>query len=256
MTKIKIDVVMPTKNRLKPCLPECLEAMKREIEVNRFIVIDAFSDDGTVEYIEKFCKENKIEFYLEQTERPLPKARERGIKRVQTDWFLFLDSDIILQENYINKLSRYIDSTVGAVQGRKKRSINSQNIPCIPSDKTWILKRKWRGGTHATLIRKKAVQGIEIPRELKTWEDQYIRKYVEGDFPDAKNSYKWIFAPDAIFEADESDSFESKPYVGKLLARYDLEPFYWIIGRALIKRRKVDLQIITEYLKEKIKRFG
>jgi glycosyltransferase involved in cell wall biosynthesis len=44
-----IDVVMLTKNSYKPYFRRVLRAIKREIPVYHFIVIDGYSTDGTVE---------------------------------------------------------------------------------------------------------------------------------------------------------------------------------------------------------------
>lgn len=248
---MNIDVVIPTKNRLEPCLPECLESMAREIPINRLIVIDGYSDDGTVECIRKFCEEREIGLELIQTEAPLSKARQKGIEKVNTEWFLFLDSDVILKENYFDKLKEHIgEEEVGAVQGRKQQTLEESSEEYCPEDQEWIRRRSYRGGTHATLIRKEAVEGIKIPKDLRTWEDEYIRRYIEGDLDQSDKDYKWVFEPNAIFHPDQSDSFEKTEYEGRIFARYDFKPAYRVIGRALKTRRKEDVKAAKGYLKE------
>ena len=46
---MKIDVVLLTKNSIKPCLKECVESIFANLPVNRLIVVDGGSTDGTLE---------------------------------------------------------------------------------------------------------------------------------------------------------------------------------------------------------------
>ena len=82
---MKIDVVMITKNSLLPCLRESIESIFDNIPVNRLIVIDAFSDDGTVELFEE-CKSKGLNIEVHQFACGRGKAREIGMKRIRT-WF-------------------------------------------------------------------------------------------------------------------------------------------------------------------------
>lgn len=259
---MNVDVVMPTKNRLEPCLPESLEAMDREVPVNRFIVIDAHSTDGTVEHLREFCDGNDIDLVLERSDAPLPKARQRGMELVETDWFLFLDSDVVLLDGYFETLTGYIEEGVGAVQGRKERSTNPDAPEYAATAEDWISRRSFRGGTHSTLIRTAAVDGIDIPADLRTWEDEYIRRYVEGRrfrdgrWTETENGYEWVFAPEALFQANEEDSFQKTAYEGRLFAKYRFKPAYRVIGRALKTRKSEDIAASKGYLKQRLGRGG
>jgi glycosyltransferase involved in cell wall biosynthesis len=53
MTKrdYEIDVVMLTKNSNKPWFKRVLTAIKKEIPVHHFIVVDGYSTDGTIEIV-------------------------------------------------------------------------------------------------------------------------------------------------------------------------------------------------------------
>ena len=50
---LRVDVVLLTKNSLKPCLLECVKSIYENVPVNRLIVIDGGSTDGTIEFLEK-----------------------------------------------------------------------------------------------------------------------------------------------------------------------------------------------------------
>ena len=102
---MKIDVVMITKNSLKPCLQECLNAILQNIPVASLIIVDSESQDGTLEVIKNRIKKSKAKFTLIQRNVKRGKARELGIRKVSTDWFAFIDSDVILTKNWFTEIS-------------------------------------------------------------------------------------------------------------------------------------------------------
>jgi len=86
-----IDVVMLTKNSNKPYFRRVLRAIKREIPVHHFIVVDGYSTDGTMEIVKEFFgKRTKVI----RTDAPLGGARYLGMRAVDTEWFAFIDSDV------------------------------------------------------------------------------------------------------------------------------------------------------------------
>jgi len=261
---VKVDVVMPVKDRVEPCLKECLEAMEEEVPINRFIVLDGYSTDGTVELIQSFCEENEIELVLEQTDASLGKCREKGIRKVETEWFLFLDSDAVLQESFWDALTSEISEDVGAVQGRKLRTTDPSDPEYAESSQEWVRRRSFRGTTISTLVRTEAVRSITIPRDLQVWEDEFIRQYVEGRnlankdstyYVDISNGneYKWVFCSDAFYEVNQSDSFEKRELDGRIFARYpEFKPAYRVLGKPLRTRDLADLKVAKGFLKEKL----
>ena len=185
-----IDVVMLTKNS-EHLLNKCLKSIYRNVPVKRLIIVDGFSTDNTLKIINEFNKRYRnIKIITEKGSRA--KARERGIREVNTEWFMFVDSDVILCEKWFEKAEKNIDNNVGAVWGL--------NIDVIPNIKNKlflkffaIVARKCfnlRGGMHDTLIQHELVKNIEIPEQLHAYEDAYIIKWVR------KKGYKAIVGDD------------------------------------------------------------
>jgi glycosyltransferase involved in cell wall biosynthesis len=169
-----IDVVMLTKNS-EQLLNKCLTSIYENVPVKRLIVVDASSTDNTLKIMSEFSEKfGKIKIITENGSRA--KARERGIQEVETEWFMFADSDIILSNNWFEKAEKYIKDDVGAVWGL--------NIDVIPNVKNKIFLKSLalvarecfnlRGGMHDTLIRHELVKGIKIPWQLHAYEDAYI----------------------------------------------------------------------------------
>jgi len=172
----KIDVVMLTKNSER-LLSKSLASVYKNVPVNRLIVIDAFSTDRTNAILNEFSKRyGNVKILTDKGSRG--EARQRGIHEVETDWFMFVDSDVVLCKDWFRKASRHIREDVGAIWG--------VDIPGDVKSRFLIKILQWmetrvfniRGGTHDILMRYDAVKDIEIPAELHTLEDAYIKDWI------------------------------------------------------------------------------
>lgn len=178
-----VDVVLLTKNSLKPCLKECLESIYRNVPVNRLIVVDGGSTDGTLELIRQYPNVEVID----DSGGNRATARQKGIMAVETEWFMFVDSDVILCEGWFEKAVKLIKDDVGAIWGVaipvEKHSFNivyamskfyRMSIPDL------LVKQihSQRCMTHDTLLRTKPLKDIKIPTDLHIWEDDYIGKWI------------------------------------------------------------------------------
>ncbi|MEM3590703.1 MAG: glycosyltransferase family A protein [Candidatus Bathyarchaeia archaeon] len=110
---MRVDVVLLTKNSLKPCLPECVKSIYDNVPVNRLIVVDGGSTDGTLEFLEKMPS---VEI-IDDSRGNRATARQKGIEAVETEWHLHVDSDVMLCRDWFAKASRYIQDDVGAIWG-------------------------------------------------------------------------------------------------------------------------------------------
>lgn len=187
-----VDVVMLTKNS-EHVLKECLQSIYENVPVKRLIVVDGSSTDSTLKIMDEFNRKyDNITVITENGSRA--KARQRGIREVETEWFMFADSDVILCSDWFSKTEKHIGTDVGAVWGL--------NIDIIPSVKNRLFLKslafvarecfKLRGGMHDTLILRKTVEGIRIPEELHAYEDAYIVNWIK------KKGYK-VVAGDDIY---------------------------------------------------------
>ncbi len=175
----QIDVVMLTKNS-NHLLTRCLTSVYQNVPVKNLIVIDGYSTDRTLEILEKFNRQYG-NVSVVQMNGSRAKARTEGIRRVSTDWFMFVDSDVTLCSNWFGKVQADLSYSVGAVWG-----LNIDVIPNVKNKRIIQLQSMvarqcfgLRGGMHDTLILKKAVEGIKIPEKLHIYEDAYIVRHIE-----------------------------------------------------------------------------
>jgi glycosyltransferase involved in cell wall biosynthesis len=182
----QVDVVLLTKNS-EHLLGKCLTSIYQNVPIKNLIVIDGFSTDRTLEILEKFNRkyDNVLLFQIDGSRA---KARTEGIRRVSTDWFMFVDSDVVLCKDWFKKAQADLANGVGAVWG-----LNVDVIPNVKDKRILKLQSliarqcfNLRGGMHDTLVLRKAVKGIRIPEQLHAYEDAYIIRWIE------KHGYKAV----------------------------------------------------------------
>ena len=186
-----VDVVVLTKNS-EHLLDKCLASIYENVPVKNLIIVDGCSTDDTMKIV-KNTDEKYGNIRILNVNGSRARAREVGIRQVKTDWFMFVDSDVILSRGWLKRAEKSVKKDVGAIWG-----VNIDVIPNMSSDKRFvklqsIIARQCfslRGGMHDTLIRREAVAGIRIPEQLHTYEDAYIIEWIK------EKGYKAIVGDD------------------------------------------------------------
>jgi glycosyltransferase involved in cell wall biosynthesis len=181
---MKLDVVLLTKNSLQPCLKECVESVYANIPVDRLLVVDGGSTDGTLELLYNYPNVKVIS----DANGTRATARQKGIEAIKTVWHVHVDSDVVLSKGWFQNAWKLVNDKVGAVWGASvpaerhffnidyamsklyKKSIKELLVKQIRSQRCMM---------HDTLIRTVAVNGIRIPQNLHIWEDDYIGRYIK-----------------------------------------------------------------------------
>jgi glycosyltransferase involved in cell wall biosynthesis len=179
-----IDVVLLTKNSEK-VLEKCLESVYQNVPVGQLIAVDGYSTDRTLDILNQFNnKYHNVKVIHDRGTRAT--ARQKGIQQVSTEWFMFVDSDVVLCKNWYQKAIKHVDKNVGAVWGIEVWSTiwNQATLKLF----LWVTRKIFeiRGGTHDTLTRTKIVKDIKIPKNLHVFEDAYIKDWI------TKKGYKTI----------------------------------------------------------------
>lgn len=101
-----ISIIIPTYNRL-PILEKCLKALEKQkfttdkISNYEIIVVDDGSIDGTLEWLAK----NNAQFphvrVFSQKHQGPAAARNLGIKKSKGEIIIFIDSDLVVTENFL-----------------------------------------------------------------------------------------------------------------------------------------------------------
>ncbi|MCX8205299.1 MAG: glycosyltransferase family 2 protein, partial [Candidatus Nezhaarchaeota archaeon] len=231
---MKVDVVLLTKNSLKPCLKECVESIYRNVPVGRLIVVDGGSTDGTVEFLEKLPRVEVID----DSKGNRATARQKGIEAVETEWHLHVDSDVILCKDWFTKASRYVRDDVGAIWGvAVPIEPHTFNIVYAMSKfyrlpvRDLLVKqmRSERCMTHDTLFRTEPLKDIKIPRDLHVWEDDYIGRWV------IRKGYRFLKVKDPYCLHNVSEKGPDTAILnGYLLHKYRIWSFKRVLMRFLL----------------------
>ena len=158
-------------------LSRCVESIYRNVPVAELIVVDGYSKDRTVEILNVFNeKYHNVKILYDRGNRAT--ARQKGIEYVTAEWFMFVDSDVVLCRDWYKKAQKCIHPGVGAVWGIEVWSTitNPKTLRLFLTTTRKIFDE--RGGTHDTLIRTNAIRGIKIPSYLHVFEDAYIKDWI------------------------------------------------------------------------------
>jgi glycosyltransferase involved in cell wall biosynthesis len=171
---LKVDVAMCTWNSKKPWLKQCLASIKREIPSCHLIVVDRFSDDGTVEVVKRFFPEALII----ESETNLGKARQEAIRHIDTDWFVFVDDDVELCNGWFSKITSNLTRDTGAIAGF--------TLPTLEWLKKLSLYNNASGFQRVvpaiylsnTLVRTNLVRDWSPPSFISSGEDMHLSQYI------------------------------------------------------------------------------
>lgn len=171
------------------------------------IIVDAYSTDKTLDIVSKFFPNPTII----RTRQPLAQARKMGISHVETEWFAFIDSDILLFSDWFKLLGNLKAEDVGGIQGKdqyaneslikysrwqdniwKKRVLHETDNGSLTVDLTSFRANNIRGLTHNTLIRTSCVKDWNPPSGLHIGEDHHLFLHV------IKKGYKWVILKENV----------------------------------------------------------
>lgn len=230
-----IDVAVPTYES-EPVLDDALECLGQSeragpVDISCLHIIDNESDDRTLEIGAEYATKYGWDTDFISRKCSLPVARQLAIERIESEWFLFLDDDVQVTESYLESHINAIAPRIGAVQGRKsgetaighspsRRRILRDSTELQPSE--WVRRRAFRGGTHATLIRREAASTVAFPRDLLLWEDEFLRREIES------NGYLWVFNHQARFTHRTQNPRSQGWHEGYLQGKYDLRPAWHV----------------------------
>jgi glycosyltransferase involved in cell wall biosynthesis len=165
-----------------------------QIPYRQMILVDD-SHDETSNLVKAWCERNEKELlslrsrlygYHRHTRAT---ARQTAIdvllESFDDEWLMFVDDDVVLKDGWWgwvleNKVLE--DHGVGEVWGINWDATPERKkfLAALGIDLKSYLIRKFseRGGTHDTLYRRRAIEGVKISPELHVYEDAYLHFYV------------------------------------------------------------------------------
>jgi len=222
---MELDVIMSTMNSER-VLDDCLKSIFREIPVHKLIVVDGGSTDRTLEILKTFPK---AEVHV-KPELSLGASREFAIKRVTTEWFCVIDSDVVLRKGWFKEHWKYA-SKYEAIEGSV---LNHYEIE-VDNEK------EERGFLFCDIIKTETCKDLSMP-DVPFYEDYIIKKHVE------KKGYLWFKAGESLADHYPTLSRYKQAKlkivvdklgrahwtkVGYIEGRYDLVPMWKLVIHSL-----------------------
>lgn len=226
----KADVVMLTRNSMRPSLPETLASVYANVPVNRLIVVDGGSSDGTLEFVAK----QKGAVVIDDSGGTRATARQKGVEAVATEFFAFVDSDVIVQKDWFASAMVWFSPYVGGVatftfqrgadadtQRALARLYRLKSVNDLASRK--------RFDTAAAVIRAEAVRGVKIPKELQAGEDEFIGRFIQ------QRGFRAIVVPHpVVYDQRTRPQTDSPVTRGRLLRRQGWRTVRYMVRQALL----------------------
>jgi len=127
------DVVVCTKNSALT-LDACLNALfSSDVPVGDVIIVDKNSEDGTIEIGEKYgCT-------IVSNDLGLAEARRYGASLCNTEYFITLDSDIVIPLNFYSKLKPYVKKNF-ITKGIYFNVLPEKHRKIAERDYNWMMK--------------------------------------------------------------------------------------------------------------------
>ena len=182
MKKPSITIAIITKNRPAD-LETCLTSLhKQSLHADELIIVDSSTDDRTKQVVDKQKKQWKKCSYLYESKKGFPIARNRALKKTQSQWIVFTDDDCIAEHHWIASLLQAIHRhpSAAAVAGLSKTAYPTNIIACATEINEWYWKYAARKNNQIidleTLDNKNVAYNITF---LKTYHISYDEKRVK-----------------------------------------------------------------------------
>lgn len=168
-----------------------------QVPYKAIILVDDTPNENTKIVVKEFAEKWGKELVIEKSRktalfnnvvRPTrATARQTSIdlffESFQDEWLFFLDDDAVLNPGWWDEAKQYLcENAVGEIWGinwdanlERKKFLTALGV----NYEDWLIKAFMRrGGTHDTLYRRKALEGVKIPPELHICEDAWLHHYV------------------------------------------------------------------------------
>jgi len=102
--QLSVSVIICTKDRIKECLAAVTSVCEQSIRPKEILVVDGSSTRQLEEFIRSVTNRYCVLCSYIKTKPQLTHQRNRGISHMTGDIALFIDDDVILEKDYIEKI--------------------------------------------------------------------------------------------------------------------------------------------------------
>lgn len=109
---LKYSFIIATYNRLDELVELFGSLAHLDFDVQQFevVIVDDGSTDGTKRYIESLNTPFLIQYHAQQNQGP-GAARNLGMTKAKGEYFIFIDSDVLLPLDYLQKIDQHLTNS-------------------------------------------------------------------------------------------------------------------------------------------------
>jgi glycosyltransferase involved in cell wall biosynthesis len=186
LTRPKVTIGVCVKNNA-PTISETIRSIFEQDfprELMELIIVDGYSEDGTLSIIKNHLKNSEIRFKIFREREGLGRARQIVVDNAEGEYIVWVDGDMVLSKNYVDELVKYMDQHFDVCIAKGKPSLNfisnllgtleaySRAIGKIVHFSSDRAKHSGVLGTSGAIYRSKVIKAVG-------GFDKYIRGYCE-----------------------------------------------------------------------------
>ena len=186
--KEKISIIVPVYN-VEEYLPRCLDSLINQTYKNiKIICVNDGSTDGSAKILEEYEKKDERIIVVSKKNGGLSSARNAGLKKCDTEYVMFCDSDDYYAVRMCNKMLETIENDNSDVVACTQNVIYLTHGEMKESDRNYYrLNYTGKQYIHDELILKTDVSVLN-----KIFRMDLIKKY-DIDFPEGLNNEDFYF---------------------------------------------------------------
>ena len=178
----KMDYIIVTYNDIDTIMAT-IESIRKQKNVNRLIVVASERcTDGTLSKLKtmNLFEDSDVDVLLTEN-IGLAYARRIAIQAVETEWFVFVDGDVVLRDNWSEKMyllmRYYLNFKLGAMHGSLYRNVEQEKDLKMYFKFKTITDRMF---THNTIIRATLVKDWIPDNSVNAYEDYLLTQHIRA----------------------------------------------------------------------------
>lgn len=218
---MEISVVIPLYNKKEAIISTIESVLSQSFLPQEIIVVNDGSTDGSEELVRKF--DSSLVKLIDQTNKGVSIARNKGVENASADWIAFLDADDIWLDNYLESLftlhQKFPQANLLATSYQFENYIGQRSdiiLNKIPFEGEFGMMSNYfevASCSHppicssSVIIRKKSLQKVGgFPKNIKSGEDLITWARLAVD-----NEIAYTLKPGAVFVQAASHTYDDKP---------------------------------------------
>lgn len=255
----KLSIIVPIYNRekyLRKCLDSVINQTLKEIEI---ICVNDGSTDGSLEIINEYAKKDNRVKIINKENGGVASARNAGMNVATAEYYTFIDSDDLLDNDAYEKAMMHIDEADLVHFGIKVFG-DSHYAQRLGDDNYYKIKY-----TGVKKLNKKIILNSDVSACNKIFKksiiDEYNITFPDGlNYEDAEFYYKYVSCAETVYYLDKyfyhyrrsGNSIMSDSFNGSVKAIHHLYIIknifnFWVTNNYLKNNEKLFIETFKSY---------